>query len=54
MAGGGLQAARTHKRWPVPQLQEVHHTRFLLQPRALELFFSDRSTALLSFEDSKV
>lgn len=46
--------ARTHKRWPLAQLAELHHARFLLQPCALELFLADRTTALLCFGSPEV
>jgi PH domain associated with Beige/BEACH len=49
-----LRGVRTFKRWPVASLEEVHHARFLLQPSAVELFFSDRSSAMLNFESSEV
>ncbi len=50
----GPRGARTFKRWPVASLVEVHHARFLLQPSAVELFFSDRSSAMINFESSEV
>lgn len=50
----GLRGTRTFKRWPVAALVEVHHARFLLQPSAMELFFSDRSSAMLNFESAEV
>ncbi len=40
--------------WPVAQVAELHHARYLLQPRALELFLYNHSSALLSFETPKV
>jgi len=43
-----------HKRWFLDSLAEVHHTRFLLQPAALEVFVHDRSNALLSFPSHQV
>ena len=43
-----------HKRWFLDSLAEVHHTRFLLQPAALEVFVLDRSNALLSFPTHQV
>ena len=43
-----------HKRWKVADLREAHHSRFLLRPSALELFFADRATALLNFPSAKV
>ena len=49
MAGFPPQGATKHRRWFIDSLKEVHHTRFLLQPNALELFMHDRSNALLSF-----
>ena len=48
------RAVRTHKRWPLAQLAELHHARFLLQPCALELFLADRTTALLCFPSQEV
>ncbi|DBA78126.1 TPA: hypothetical protein ACH3X2_008097 [Trebouxia sp. C0005] len=44
----------SHKVWPVAQIAELHHARYLLQPRALELFLYNHSSALLSFETPKV
>ncbi len=49
-----MQEGRTHKVWPIAQVAELHHARYLLQPRALELFLYSRSSALLSFETPKV
>ena len=49
-----LQEVRSHKVWPVAQVAELHHARYLLQPRALELFLYNHSSALLSFETPKV
>ncbi len=40
--------------WPIAQVAELHHARYLLQPRALELFLYNHSSALLSFETPKV
>ncbi|KAK9824084.1 hypothetical protein WJX72_007613 [[Myrmecia] bisecta] len=48
------KASRTHKRWPLGRITEVHHARYLLQPNALEIFLADRSNALLNFADNKV
>ena len=48
------QGPRVHKRWKVADLREAHHSRFLLRPSALELFFADRATALLNFPSAKV
>ena len=48
-----LQGTTKHKRWFLDALAEVHHTRFLLQPAALEVFVHDRSNALLSFPSHK-
>lgn len=48
------QGGRTHKSWPVAQIAELHHARYLLQPRAIELFMSNGSSALLSFATAKV
>ena len=45
---------RTHKRWPLTQLAELHHARFMLQPCALELFLANCTTALLCFGSSEV
>lgn len=42
-----------YKRWPIAAMIEVHHMRFLLRPFALEVFLSDRSTALFSFPSAK-
>ena len=49
-----LQESRTHKSWAIAQICELHHARYLLQPRALELFLYNHSSALLSFENPKV
>lgn len=49
-----LQEGRTLKVWPIAQVAELQHARYLLQPRALELFLYDHSSALLSFETPKV
>ena len=49
-----LQEVSSHKVWPVAQIAELHHARYLLQPRALELFLYNHSSALLSFETPKV
>ena len=49
-----LQEGRTHKVWPIAQVSELHHARYLLQPQALELFMHDRASALLSFQTPKV
>ena len=49
-----LQEGRSHKVWLVAQVAELHHARYLLQPRALELFLYNHSSALLSFETPKV
>ena len=40
--------ARRHWRWPCARLTAVHCQRYLLQTRALELFFDDRSSAFLA------
>ena len=48
-----MQGATKHKRWFLDALAELHHTRFLLQPAALEVFVHDRSNALLSFPSHK-
>lgn len=48
------QGQRTHKSWPIALIAELHHARYLLQPRALELVLSNRSSALLSFATPKV
>ena len=40
--------------WPIAQVAELHHARYLLQPRALELFLYNHSSALVSFETPKV
>ena len=48
------QGGRTHKSWPVAQIAELHHARYLLQPRAIELFMSNGASALLSFVNAKV
>jgi hypothetical protein len=53
-ATGGAKSARTHKRWPVCAITELHHARFLLQQSALELFLADNSNALLNFEGHQV
>lgn len=45
--------ARTHKRWAVGAITELHHARFLLQQSALEIFLADRSNALLNFDGSQ-
>ncbi|KAL0021859.1 hypothetical protein WJX77_009077 [Trebouxia sp. C0004] len=45
---------RSHKVWPLAQVAELHHARYLLQPRALELFLYNHSSALFSFETPKV
>lgn len=48
-AGEGPRRRR-HQRWQLRGLTEVHHSRFLLQPTALECFMSDRAShALLNF-----
>ena len=49
-----MQAPKTHKSWPIALIAELHYARYLLQSRALELFLSDRSSALLSFKTPKV
>jgi hypothetical protein len=41
--------SRTHKRWALAAISEVHHARYLLQQSALEIFLNDRSNALLNF-----
>ncbi|KAK9806574.1 hypothetical protein WJX73_003713 [Symbiochloris irregularis] len=51
---GDAPPMRTHKRWAIAAIKEVHHARFLLQPSAMELFLHDRSNALLNFSSSKV
>ena len=48
-----LQEGRIHKTWPIAQVSELHHARYLLQPRALELFMYNHASALLSFETPK-
>ena len=48
-----LQEGRIHKTWPIAQVSELHHARYLLQPRALELFMYNHTSALLSFETPK-
>lgn len=43
------------RRWPLAGIREVHHSRYLLQPSALELFMSDRrSHAMFSFPSAQV
>ncbi|KAL3153518.1 hypothetical protein ABBQ38_011849 [Trebouxia sp. C0009 RCD-2024] len=44
---------RTHKVWPIAQVSELHHARYLLQPCALELFMHNHASALLSFQSPK-
>ena len=44
--------ARTHKRWPLAALLELHHARYLLQQTALELFLQDRCGAGCSVSTS--
>ncbi len=51
---GAAKPARTHKRWPVSAITELHHARFLLQQSALEIFLGDRSNALLNFDGNEV
>ena len=43
--------ARVHWRWPVSRLVAVHCQRYLLQSRALELFFDDRASAFLALQN---
>ncbi|KAL3142038.1 hypothetical protein ABBQ32_004670 [Trebouxia sp. C0010 RCD-2024] len=45
---------RTHKVWPIAQVSELHHARYLLQPCALELFMHNHASALLSFQSPKM
>lgn len=53
-SSGSAKAMRTHKRWPISGITELHHARFLLQQSALDLFLADRSNALLNFEGHQV
>lgn len=53
-SAGAAKPARTHKRWPVSAITELHHARFLLQQSALEIFLADRSNALLNFDGNEV
>lgn len=48
-----VQEGRTHKVWPIAQVSELHHARYLLQPCALELFMHNHASALLSFQSPK-
>ncbi|KAK9905588.1 hypothetical protein WJX75_002584 [Coccomyxa subellipsoidea] len=52
-SAGAAKPARTHKRWPVSAITELHHARFLLQQSALEIFLADRSNALLNFDGNE-
>ena len=46
---------RRHRRWALAGVAEAHHTRYLLQPTAAELFMADRSGhALFNFPSVKV
>lgn len=51
---GTAKPTRTHKRWAVSAITELHHARFLLQQSALEIFLADRSNALLNFDGNAV
>lgn len=51
---GAAKPTRTHKRWAVSAIIELHHARFLLQQSALEIFLADRSNALLNFDGNAV
>ncbi|PRW34047.1 BEACH domain-containing lvsC isoform X1 isoform B [Chlorella sorokiniana] len=39
-----LPPKRRHRRWQLIGLTEVHHSRYLLQPTALECFMADRTS----------
>lgn len=53
--GEGEKPRRRHQRWQLAGLTEVHHSRYLLQPTALECFMADRSShAFLNFPSHQV
>ncbi|GAB4815481.1 hypothetical protein N2152v2_002527 [Parachlorella kessleri] len=48
------QQQRRSGRWPLSSLMEAHHSRYLLQPTALELFAADRTShALFNFQSTQ-